>query len=503
MVRRTQAAAAADVLGAAKRWLSDGAYVLEVRPYPEYETTTSTIDRSKMPDPGTPPDVAFPTPTKATLSNGLKVQLVERRSVPIVDLSLLLDAGFAADQSARAGTANLALAMLDEGTTTRTSEQISDALALLGAELTTASDVDASTVSLNVLKDKLDPALDLYADVVLNPAFPQKDLERIKQTTLAQIQQEKVQPIAMSLRVLPPLLYGSKHAYGTPLTGTGTEDTVKATSRADLAKFHRDWFKPNHATMVVVGDITLAELTPKLERAFSAWKAGDIPAKTISDVPPRSGTEVFLLDRPGSEQSLILSAQLAPPKRYEHEHAVIAFNDAFGGSFSARVNMNLREDKHWSYGAGSLLLDARGQRTWLIYASVQTDKTKESLQEVVKELREATSTRPLTDTELQDAKDRQTRTFAGRWETGASVAGALREILTSGLPEDYYATYSSRIRAVTINDVTQTSKEIFRPDRQVIVIVGDRAKIEAGVRELKLGEIRQLDANGVLRSATQ
>jgi zinc protease len=503
MVRRTQTATAADVLGAAKRWLSDGAYVLEVRPFPEYGTTTSTVDRSKLPDPGAPPDVAFPTPEKATLSNGLKVQLVTRRAVPIVNLSLVLDAGFAADQSARAGTASLALTMLDEGTTTRTSQHISDALALLGANLETSSSVDASTVSLNVLKDKLDPALALYADVVLNPAFPQKDLDRIKQNTLAQIQQEKVQPVGMALRVLPPLLYGPKHAYGTPLTGSGTEETVKATTREDLAKFHRDWFKPNHATMVVVGDVTLAELTPRLERAFAAWKTGNVPAKAIAEVTPRSATEVFLLDRPGSEQSLILSAQLAPPKRYEREHALIAFNDAFGGSFSGRVNMNLREDKHWSYGAGSFVPDARGQRIWLVFAPVQTDKTKESLQEVIKELREVTSTRPLSAEELQEAKDRQTRTFAGRWETGGGVAGALREILTYGLPEDYYATYSPRIRALTLDDLSKTSKEVLRPDAQIIVIIGDRSKIEAGIRELKLGEVRMLDADGKRQGGTQ
>ncbi len=495
-VDRAQRATAAEILAAARKWLGDGQYVLQVNPFPEYTTVASTVDRSKMPDPGAPPPVGFPTAEKATLSNGLDVQLVRRTAVPKVEMSLVVDAGFAADKSATPGTANLTLGMLDEGTTTRSSEQISAALAALGANLSSYSQLDASFVQLDVLKDRLDPALDIYADVIRNPSFPQQDLDRIKQNTIASIQQEKVQPISMALRVLPLLVYGPGHAYGTPLTGSGTEETVKAMTRDQLQRFHRTWFRPNNATLLVVGDVTMSELRPKLERALSGWQRGDVPPKAIAEVAPRQSSEVFILDRPGAEQTLILSAQLAPPKKYRHETAFQMFNDAFGGAFGSRVNMNLREDKHWSYGAGAFPFDARGQRLWFVYAPVQTDKTKESLQEVVKEVREVTGPRPIAAEELQEAKDRQTRTLAGRWETGGAVLGSLAEIVTYELPDDHFATYAERAMAVTLDDVKAAVGDVLRPDRQVFVLIGDRAKIESGVRELNLGPVRFLDADG-------
>jgi zinc protease len=501
-IERAQRTTDEEILAAARRWLSDGQYVLEVRPFGEYKTLTSTVDRSKLPEPGAPPPVGFPTVEQATLPNGLKIQLVRRTAVPVVAFSLLIDAGYAADTSASPGTARLALDMLDEGTTTRTSEQISERLAALGATISTFSELDASHVALNALGDQLDASLEIYSDVLLNPSFPQKDLDRLKQNTIARIQQEKVQPVSMALRVLPLLLYGSGHAYGMPLTGSGTEETVRAMIRDDLQRFYRSWFSPTNATMLVVGDSTMAALRPKLERAFANWKAGEPPRKEIASLPERQGTEVYILDRPGAEQTVILSAQLAPPKTYAREMPFQMFNDAFGGAFGSRVNLNLREDKHWSYGAGAFAFDARGQRLWFIYAPVQTDKTKESLQEVVKELRDVTGNRPISAQELQEAKDRQTRTLAGRWETGGAVLGALREIVGYGLPEDYYATFAGRAAAVTTDDVRAVVKEVLRPDRQVYVLVGDRAKIEAGVRELNLGPIRQLDADGRPRPPT-
>ena len=496
MTRRAQSATTGEVLAAAKRWLTDGQYVLEVRPFPTFQTVASTVDRTKLPELAATPNVPFPVAERATLANGLKVQLVTRRAVPTVSMSLLLDAGFAADKSVKPGTAQLALTMLDEGTTTRSSEQISIALAGLGAQLGTNSDLDVSSVTLDVLTDKLDPALAIFADVVLHPSFPQSDLERLRQNTLANIQQEKAQPIGIAQRVLPGLLYGPSHAYGMPLTGSGTEESVASMTRDDLQRFHANWFKPNHATMIVVGDISMAELRPRLERAFASWKAGDVPVKAIADVAPRGGTEIFLIDRPGAEQSVIVTGQVIPPKRYAGDMALAAFNDAFGGAFGSRMNMNLREDKHWSYGAQTFVGDARGPRLWIALAPVQTDKTKESLQEMVKELRDVTGSRPISAAELADAKDRQTRTFAGRWETGAAIAGALREIVTYDLPDDYYGTFSQRIRALGTSDVSRAVNEVLRPDRQVIVVIGDRAKVEAGLRELKLGEVRLLDADG-------
>ncbi|HWG54791.1 MAG TPA: pitrilysin family protein [Gemmatimonadaceae bacterium] len=501
-LQRVQRATAADIRNAAKHWLGDGVYVLEVHPFPAYTTVASSVDRKVMPPLGTPPDAPLPAVERRTLSNGLKVVLSHRTAIPMVGMSLLLDAGFAADRAGAPGISSMTMRMLDQGTTTRSALQIDDALASLGASLRAGAGLDVATVSLSVLKDKLDPALGIYADVILHPSFPASDFARVKQATLARIQQEKVQPTSLALRVMPALLYGPGHAYSQPLTGSGTEESVRAMTRDDLTQFVQTWFKPNHATLVVVGDITMQELAPKLERAFNGWKPGDTPAMNIATVPGPSRSEVYILDRPGAEQSIIFAGSLVAPTNNPDELAFQTFNDAFGGSFSSRINMNLREDKHWSYGVFSFAQDARGQRPWIIYAPVQTDKTKESLAELVKELHEVASTRPLSDSEVQGAKDRETLTLAGRWETGSAVSGALQEMATYGLPDDYYQTYASHIRALSASDIGKAVSDFVKPDHEVWVVVGDRARIEAGIRGLGLGEVSFLDANGKVESTT-
>jgi len=501
-LQRVQRATAADIRNAAKHWLGDGVYVLEVHPFPAYTTVASSVDRKVMPPLGTPPDAPLPAVERRTLSNGLKVVLSHRTAIPMVGMSLLLDAGFAADRAGAPGISSMTMRMLDQGTTTRSALQIGDALASLGASLRAGAGLDVATVSLSVLKDKLDPALGIYADVILHPSFPASDFARVKQATLARIQQEKVQPTSLALRVMPALLYGPGHAYSQPLTGSGTEESVRAMTRDDLTQFVQTWFKPNHATLVVVGDITMQELAPKLERAFNGWKPGDTPAMNIATVPGPSRSEVYILDRPGAEQSIIFAGSLVAPTNNPDELAFQTFNDAFGGSFSSRINMNLREDKHWSYGVFSFAQDARGQRPWIIYAPVQTDKTKESLAELVKELHEVASTRPLSDSEVQGAKDRETLTLAGRWETGSAVSGALQEMATYGLPDDYYQTYASHIRALSASDIGKAVSDFVKPDHEVWVVVGDRARIEAGIRGLGLGEVSFLDANGKVESTT-
>jgi zinc protease len=228
--------------------------------------------------------------------------------------------------------------------------------------------------------------LEIYADVILNPSFPEEELERQRQQRLAQIQREKTTPVQMGIRVFPQFLYGKDHAYGIPFTGTGFEESVKKITRADLEKFHSTWFKPNNATLIVVGDITMPEIKSKLENLFSNWERGDTPEKNISEVSPAEGKTIYLLDRPGSQQSIIFGGHLFPPRSETNDVAVEVMNEILGGSFTSRINMNLREDKHWSYGSRSLVLGAKKQRPFFAYALVQTDKTKESFIEVKKEI---------------------------------------------------------------------------------------------------------------------
>jgi zinc protease len=493
---RVASATAAQLRTVANEWLSDGVYALEVHPFPQLRAVAANVDRSRLPDAGSPPAPDFPEITTGTLSNGLKVVLAERRDVPLVNFNLQVNAGYAADQQGVAGTASLAMNMLDEGTKTRNALEISEALAQLGAQLGTGSNVDMSTVFLSTLKERMDSSLAIFADVILNPSFPQADLDRLKKLQIAQIQREKVTPVQMALRVMPALLYGQGHAYGTPLTGSGTEESVASITREHLARFHSTWFKPNNATLIVVGATTLEEVTPKLERLFRGWRAGDVPQKNIATVQPPAGEALYLLDRPGSEQSIIFAGQLAPPKKVPNDIAIGTLNEIIGGSFTSRINMNLRENKHWSYGAFTILLDAAGQRPFIVYAPVQTDKTKESVQEVAKEVRGIVGQMPVTAEELAKAQASLTLSLPGQWETIGAVGGSLAEMVRFDLPQDYFDTYASKVRALQVNDLNSTAKQLVQPGKMVWVVVGDRAKIEAGLRELGIGEIRLIDADG-------
>jgi zinc protease len=493
---RLERASPAQILSSARRWLSDGVYILEVHPYPEFQTAQAGADRSKLPEPGASPPARFPELERATLSNGLKIVLARRTAIPQVRFDLLLDAGFASDQAAVPGTASLAMAMLDEGTARRNSIQISDQLAQLGANLGTGSKLDVSSVSLEALTENLDASLDIYGDVILNPAFPRSDFDRLKKQRLAQIQQEKADPVGLALRVFPGLLYGANHAYANPWTGSGTEESTARIKREDLVRFHQTWFKPNHATLVVVGATTLAEIKPRLERLFASWKPGDVPTKNIATVSQQPRPVVYLIDRPGSLQSVILAGNVAPPKANPKEVSIEAMNSVLGGDFSSRVNMNLREDKHWSYGAFTFFRDARGQRPFVAYAPVQTDKTKEAVIELDKELRGIVKDRPIQPAELSRAQASLTLTLPGSWETASALAGSIGNIVTFGLDDRYYDTFADKVRAQTVEGVTAIAGEVVHPNQLVWVVVGDRSKIEPGLRELKLGEIKLIDSDG-------
>jgi zinc protease len=496
-LKRVREATTQDLHRVAKEWLSDGVYILEVHPFSPYKTISSDVDRKKLPEPGPAPDVSFPSLQRATLSNGLKVVLAERHAIPLVSFNLLVDAGYAADQFATPGTAKLAVAMIDEGTKKRNALQISEELALLGANLNSGSNLDMSSVSLSALKSNLDASLEIYADVVLNPSFPEEDFKRLQKQQLDGIQAEKVQPVQMALRVFPKYLYGKDHAYGNPLTGSGMESTVSKLTRADVEKFHQTWFKANNATLVVVGDTTLSEITPKLEKLFKSWQKGEVPRKNVSQVA-QPKPQLYLMDRPGSLQSIIFAGHLAPPKANPDEIAIETANNILGGTFTSRVNMNLREDKHWSYGAFTILFGARGQRPFVAYAPVQTDKTKESIAELGKELRDVLGKRPVTDEEASKAISNQTLELPGSWETINAVGGSIGDIVRYGLPDNYYQTYPQKLRELKTGQISGAAKKLIEPEHLVWVIVGDRSKIESGIRELNLGEIQLIDSEGNL-----
>ena len=497
---RIKAATPAAVRQAARDWLEQGDFVLRVDPFPAgLAASAPALDRSKGPPPGHPEKLALPPMQKTTLSNGLQVVLAERHGAPVLNLSLMVDSGFASDSQQTPGLASFALRMLEEGTQgahPRSALDISRALEALGASFGTTINLDGAFVNINVLKATLPQALALFADLALHPAFPAAEVERQRGLRLAGIQREKTVPRTMALRALPALVYGRGHAYALPLTGSGTEEAVARIGRAELAAWHAAWFRPNNATLLVVGDTTLAQLTPLLERAFGAWRPAPVPQKQVADVPQPAGTRIYLIDRPGALQSEIVGAQLAPPRNAPGTIALNLVNDVFGATFSSRLNMKLREDKHWSYGVGSTLVQALGQRILYSASPVQTDKTADALRELAGEYAAIAGGRPIDARELKEAQANETLGLPAAFETVGQLGNAYATILQYRLPEDYYDSYTAKVLALTPDDVNALAGRMLLPRQPVWIVVGDMAKIEAGIRALGLGEVERIDTEG-------
>lgn len=491
-----------DVHAAAKEYLRSGRLTIVANPYPTYQVSGQEADRSKLPALGTQPPSSFPDLQTATLKNGLKVVLAERKGVPNVDMSLMIDAGYAADQFAKPGTASLALNLLDEGTKNMTALEISDKLQMLGGNIYSYSDLDMSYVYMSTLKPSLQESLDLYADVVLNPAFADKELNRLKELQLNTIKREGTQPFSMALRAAPRLLYGEGHAYSNPLTGSGYVETVKKITRDDVVKFYNTWFKPNNATVVVVGDVQMKDLVASLEKRFGNWKKGDIQKKNIAPATKAKANTAYVINKPEAQQSVIIAGYLVDGYGKLPEIAREAMVNVFGGDFTSRLNMNLREDKHWSYGAGTALLEAKGQRPFLVFAPVQSDKTKESAAEITKEFKDITGSRPITDEEFNRTKNNTVLQLPGRWETNGSVNNSIIDIVKYGLPEDYYKTYNKQVNALTLQDVQKVTKQVVSPEKLTWFVVGDKAKIMDGLKELGFTEIIEIDPDGNALSTT-
>jgi zinc protease len=488
----------ADVLAASKHWLSDGVFVLNVEPVQTFKTLASTVDRSKVPATGAPPSLSLPQPQRAKLSNGLDVIVVERHNAPVVDFTLIADAGFAADSQAKPGTARLSMLMLQEGTKTRSSLEIADRAETLGATLGVGSTLDRSYLSMNALSARLGDSLDLYSDVLLNPTFPDKELDRLRGQTLATISQEKAQPAAIINRVVPKLLFGEGHAYANPASGTGTEEAVNGLKSGELAAFYKRWVRPDNSVLLVVGDTSLAAIQPMLEQRFGAWKApaDAVPKKNIAQVSPAPKPRVFLIDRPGAEQSQITAISVAPARSDPDYIRFTAVNTILGDNFTSRLNMNLREDKHWSYGVGSRIADAVGQSTFRAGGSVQTDKTAESMVEIRKELRDVISTRKPEEAELKFAKDSIAIALPGNNETSTEIAGSYGEILTYGLKDSYWNDLVGDLYKLTPAQVNESAGRLIQPDSLTWMVVGDLSKIEKPVRALNFGEVTVLDVDG-------
>ena len=483
----------------ADMWLSKGYYQITMMPEPDFSVADTVVDRSQgLPEVGGLPDLEFPAIEEAILSNGVKVVVANRPTLPLVSMAVQFDAGYAADTGRPLGTSSFALSMMDEGTESRSALEISAEAESLGARITTGNDLDMSLINVSALKPNLDATLSLAADVIQHPAFAQDEMDRLRERWYASIAQEKANPVQLALRTLPPLLYGEDHSYGIPYTGSGTVESIGSLTRDDLVQFHTDWIRPDNATIFMVGDITLSEAKDALEKALGSWTAPEsaIPEKDISTVVMPDKGRVIIMDKPGSPQSVILAGHLMPPSGDKDYLTTEMANTILGGEFTSRVNMNLREDKHWAYGAYTFTTDARAQRMWLVYAPVQSDKTKESIAELQREFSEYMTDKPATQEELDTFIASSVNSLPGQYETGGSVLGSLLSNNRFGRSNDYVPSLKGQYNALNVDEVKAQANAHLKPEKLTWLIVGDREQIEEGIRELGLGEIEVWNKDG-------
>jgi predicted Zn-dependent peptidase len=451
-------------------------------------------DRSSAPRPGPAPEFTPPLVQKRTLSNGLAVWFVEMHQVPVAHISLGVRSGSAADPAGKFGIASLTSEMLDEGAGARNALQIADAVEYLGASLSTSSSFDASYVDLQVPVARLSDALSIVADVALRPTFPEQELQRIREELLTTLLQAQDDPEELVRFAFPRLVYGPTHRYGT--LSIGTAAAIKGFSPADLKQFHAAHYVPANAALMVAGDTTPEKTIPLLEKAFGAWKGNSSSVPRVADAAQLTARQVYLIDKPGAAQSQIRVGWIGVPRSTPDYFALRVLNTILGGAFTSRLNMNLREDKGYSYGAGSAFDMRAAAGPFYATAGVQTDKTSESLQEFFKEL--DAIRQPVPADELEKAKNYVALSFPLNFETTASVASSMAQQFVYELPDDYYATFTRRVRAVTAADVQRAAERYIQPDKFAVVVVGDRKTVEPGIRALNLGPIRVVTIEEVM-----
>ncbi|MDG6099414.1 insulinase family protein [Alteromonas sp. ZYF713] len=487
------------VKAAAQQWLGDGWHQITFVPFEEHTAKAEGVDRSTgLPSIDAETQLSFPEVTETELSNGIKVVFAQRSTVPLVNVAVQFDAGYAADAGGKLGLASFTTRMLDEGAGDYDALELAAELEQLGTNLNSGSNLDTTTVSMSMLKENMKPSLALLGDILKDPSFDKEEIERQRALILSNIAQQKTRPVSIALTLLPPLIYGDDHAYGIPFTGTGTAEDVQAVTRDDLVTFKNTWLRPDNATIFVVGDTTLSEIKPALEKEFGKWKvSGSKGSKQIAQAKLPEKGQAIIIDRPGSQQSLILAAHLAPPTGIDNNIAIEAMNLTLGGAFTARVNMNLREDKGWSYGAYTFLQDARGQRPFMVYAPVQTDQTGPSLLELKKELNGYLGDKPPMAMELERARLDEVRSLPGQFETAGSVLASLLSSSRFNRQYNYPETLVEKYNGLTLDDLNEAAAQVIHPDKLTWLIIGDAEKIKAEVEAADLGPVSVQSMNSL------
>jgi zinc protease len=452
-------------------------------------------DRSAPPELGPPPSLRLPPVDRFELPNGLPVILMEKHGVPIVQVKMLIRAGSVDDPSGKTGLASMTAAMLDEGAGELDALALADAIDFLGADLEVGSGLHTTGIYLFTPVSQLEPALALMADVVLRPTFPAAEIERLRTERLTGLLQARDEPRAIAVVQFDDALFGDEHPYGAFVD----EASLRALTRADLVNFHGTRYRPDNAVLIVVGDVNAADMRPMLTAAFGGWEPGGAAPAKVDTAPQVTGRTVYLVDKPGAAQSEIRIGRIGAPRVTEDYFALMVMNTILGGSFTSRLNSNLREDKGYSYGAGSRFDMRPVAGPFQAGAAVQTEVTDKALVEFMKELTEISQT--VTEEELERARNYVALRFPGRFQTVAGIADQLGEAYLYDLPPDYFNDYVEDVLAVSMEDVNRVAKEYVDPENMAIIVVGDLETIEPGVRALSLGDVEILTVEDVLGPA--
>ena len=453
-------------------------------------------DRSTPPKPAPPPALKLPPVQKQKLSNGLEVWIVEQHEVPMVQINLIVRAGSAADPAGKYGVASMTANMLDEGAGGKSALELADAVEFLGAQLSTSSTFDYSAVRLSTPVSRLGDALPLMADVVINPTFPSHELERLRKERLTRLLQARDDPAAIIEIAFPRLVFGDKHRYGTA-AGGGTAE-VKAMTLDDLRAFHTAYYRPENSTLLVVGDVTPAAVMPLLERSFGQWKPAGTGAKAapLPAAAQLTKRQIYIIDKPGAAQSQIRIGWVGVPRSTPEYPTLQVLNTILGGSFTSRLNTNLRETHGYSYGAFSGFEERISPGAFSARAGVQTDKTAEALKEFFNEF--GGILKPIPGEELDKAKNYVALGFPAEFESTGDLAQKLEEQVVHNLPDEYFPSYIRSVVQVTGPGVEKAAERYIQPDKFAVVIVGDRKAIEPGIRALNLGPIEVLTVDQAL-----
>lgn len=453
----------------------------------------SDVDRTKRPEAKPAPKVQLPEFQKATLKNGLQIRLVEHHELPTVSLNLVIQAGSDHDPVSQPGIASMTADVIDEGTSTRSSLEIAEELELIGASVGVNSGFDGSFMTLNTLKKHLTKGLEIFADILVNPNFPQKEFDRLKKQRVTALSQQKDQPPVIANNAYAYILYGADHPYGN--NPSGTEGSLGAMTRDQLATFYKTYYRPNNATLIVVGDVTMAEIIGSLESSLGAWMPGEIPPFTLQDPKAVDKTRVFLVDKPGAPQSEVRIGYPALSRNTPDFFPVVIMNRLLGGQFSSRINLNLREKHGYTYGANSGFRFNKGSGPFTAQGGIVTEKTDSAMREFMNEI-DLMREKGMDDTELRFVKNGLIGNFALTFETPGQIAGALQNVVVYGLPEDYYNTYLQKIEAVSLGEVNGVAKKYLNSSKMAMVVVGDLSKIRENVERMNFGDVILCDVDG-------